>query len=202
MWIFAFKKSILCFGLIFNFWTPSALCHGLCVCVHAWVCECVRAAVILPITLPLHHMFRIRQCWSLLWFLPTPLPLSPCKDCYSVDPPVVPHVVHALRRGQIAVSCVLLPRPGRGRDEKKEQSEPSHMGRRDGYLELPVSFCLFLALLLRWEVYLSSFPFPQRWGSTWWMQRVLKWDHCLWIYLDIKPGPDLSWLQDKAKIWR
>lgn len=105
MWILAFKKSILCFGLIFNFWTPSALCHGLCVCVHAWVCECVYAAVILPITLPLHHMFRIRQCWSLLWFLPTPLPLSPCKNCYSVDPPVSTSCCSLLEKG---TNCSVL----------------------------------------------------------------------------------------------
>lgn len=47
------------------------------------------------------------------------------------------------------MSCVLLPRPGRERDGKKEQKEPSHMGGRDAYLELPVSFCLFLSLPLR-----------------------------------------------------
>lgn len=60
----------------------------------------------------------------------------------------MPHVIHSLRRGQIAVYCV-LPRPGRERDGKKEQREPFHMGGRDGHLGLPVSLCLFFSLLLR-----------------------------------------------------
>lgn len=144
-------------------------------------------------------MFGMGQYCSLLSFFFCPLP--PCKNCYSADPPVVPHVIHSLKRGQIPVPYVLLPRPGRERDKKKKQREPSYLRGSNGYLRLPVSFCLFLSLLLRWEFCLPGFPFPQRWGSTCWMQKVLKWDHSLWIYLEIKLGLSLSWLQNKAKIW-
>lgn len=59
-----------------------------------------------------------------------------------VTPPVLLwYITHSLRRGQIEVSCVLL-RPRGERDGKKEQREPSCMGRRDGCLDFPVSLLL------------------------------------------------------------
>lgn len=43
-----------------------------------------------------------------------------------MDPPVVPHVIHSLRRGQIAV-CV-LPKSGRETGGKKKHRESSTWG--------------------------------------------------------------------------
>lgn len=168
--------------LIFELRLPL---YPLCVCVQVCACMC---AIILQITLLLHHMFRIRQCWSLVSFLSTWLPLSP----------------QGLLLHRSSCGTLLIPWEG---DKLKclvffSGLEGKEMGKRNrGSLpawEEEMGVLTFQSLCYSDEKFISlAFIFPRTGECTkfWHGTKVF------WICLNLKLGPSLSWLQDKAKIW-